>query len=120
MVPRNPDGLIKPLTPEEYLDVVYGPGFHVVLLHRGDALAQEAASNLRATDPRLGLRSVRLWACFIETPKHAELVQVVKLPQFRFFRNGHEEASRVGVMSPDEIVRNINAMLEAQREVQRR
>lgn len=120
MVSRQPHGLIKPLTPAEYLDAVYGPGFHVVLLHRGDALAQEAASNLRATNPRLGVRNVRMWACFIETPKHAELVQAVKLPQFRFFRNGHEEVSRVGVMSPDEIMHDISAMLEAQREAQQR
>jgi hypothetical protein len=120
MVSPKPDRVIKPLKPEEYLDVVYGPGYHVVLLHRGDNLAREAASNLRATDPRLGLRSVRLWVCFIETPEHAETIQVVKLPQFRFFRNGHEEDSRVGVMTTEAIAQVINAMIAKQLEAKRR
>lgn len=120
MVPRQPHGLINPLLPADYLDAVYGPGFHVVLLHCGDDLAREAASNLRAIDPHLGVRNVRLWACFIETPEHAETVQAVKLPQFRFFRNGNEAKSQVGVMSPEAIVKVVNEMLEEQRRRQRR
>ncbi len=105
--------LIKALEPAQYLDEVYEVGLHVVLLHCGDDLAREAASNLAAIEPHLhGSHAVTLWACYIETAEHAETVQVVKLPQFRFFRNGSEQRSRVGVMEPEAIREVIYAVEE--------
>lgn len=103
MVPRRISSVIKSLAPEDYLDAFYGDGIQVVLLHRGDDLALEAASNLAAVDPYLGSRRITLWACLIETAEHAKIVQVVKLPQFRFAHNGSELKSVVGVMAPESI-----------------
>lgn len=114
MVSRRTGSVIKALAPEDYLDAFYGEGIQVVLLHRGDDLAREAASNLAAVDPYLGNRKVTLWACLIETAEHAKTVQVVKLPQYRFSRNGSELKSVVGVMSSEDIRETIHA-IEARR-----
>ncbi len=100
--------MISELNPDLYLDEVYTRGLHIVLLHRGDDLFREAVSQLRAVVPRLySSDHVKMWTCQIETAEHAELIQVVKLPQVRFFRNGSEMHSHVGVMNSDAILEQI-------------
>lgn len=106
--------MIETLPPEKYLDEAYGSGVHVVLLHRTDDLYREARSQLKQAALRLqGSRGIKFWSCLVSTAEDAELIQVVKFPQFRFFRNGSESHSHVGVMDHTEIIDRVHSIGES-------
>jgi hypothetical protein len=107
--------MVKVLAASDYLDVVYERGLHVVLLYCDDdsRLGVRAVHSLEPVDSRFhGSRNVHLWVCRIETPEDAEAVQVARLPQYRFFLNGSEKHSHVGVMDSEEILHRMFAIEE--------
>ena len=107
--------MIKKLAAKDYYDAVYAKGLHVVTLYCEDhsGLSEQALRSLEPVDTRFSyINSVTLWSCKIETPEDAEAVQVVRMPQVRFFLNGSEKHSHVGIMEPEEILRKIFAIEE--------
>lgn len=102
--------MIEQLKAEDYLDVVYGRGLHVVLLYCFDdsMLWEMALRSLEPVESRFrGSRNVYLWTCLIQNEQGAESVQVVRMPQYRFFLNGSEKNSHVGVMEAEHILHRI-------------
>ena len=100
---------MEQITAQEYLDKVYGPGIHVVLIYRNeDDLYREAVSQFKLLEHRIyGSRHIHLWKCCIETPDDAATVQIVRLPQIRFFMNGSEKFSHLGVMETEMMLNRI-------------
>ena len=105
--------MIRTLMPSDYLDQAYGPGVNVVVIYNHDdiSLYRDAITQLELVDHRL--HRVRLWRCLIESPEDAELVQVVRLPQVRFFMNGSERYSHLGAMEAEAILNRIFIVEEA-------
>ncbi len=96
-----------------YIDAVYGHGLHVVVLYCEDSsgLWRRALTEISSVAGRFhDSRNVHIWGCCIATREDAENVQVVKLPQTRFFLNGSECHSEVGVMSEQQVLAKIFAI----------
>jgi Rps23 Pro-64 3,4-dihydroxylase Tpa1-like proline 4-hydroxylase len=100
---------MESLLAQAYLDTVYGPGIHVVLIYRDeDDLYREAASQFKLLEHRIyGSRHIHLWKCHIDTPEDAATVQIVRLPQIRFFMNGSERFGHLGVMEVEAMLNRI-------------
>ena len=93
--------MIKRLSPSDYHEAPYRPGTHVVLLVLPDELAVAASGPFRRTADTMP--SVTFWVVPIESPEDAEIVQAVRYPQYRFFRNGNECYCHVGLLDDDEL-----------------
>ena len=108
--------MIRDLKAADYLDHAYGPGVNIVVLYRQDDLGlyRDALTQLDLIEHHLhGSPHIHLWRCSIETPEDAEAVQVVKLPQVRFFLRGSERFSHVGVMDADVLLNRIFVIEES-------
>lgn len=100
--------MISEIGSDRYYDEAFGPGIRVVLLHIGGPLYVEARSQvLQATHRLHSLRHCRFFMCQIENENDAELIQVVKVPQLRFFRSGSEVHTNVGIMQSEDIVEKV-------------
>ena len=103
--------MIRLLLPSRYLDEVYAKGIHVVLLHTGDRLFKKSLVELDLLDRRLNDKEqIYLWECKIKTEADCIAVQACRYPQVRFFINGSEKRSRLGVMSSKELLDQIHIL----------
>jgi len=105
--------MIYDVSPDKYLDEAAQRGVVVVLLHADDTLYRRARYQLEQAEFRFHGRSYRFCCCRIKDGQEAADVQAIKFPQFRFFVNGSERSSHIGVMSTDEIAKTIFEILES-------
>ena len=69
------------------------------MLHLGDDLYREAKAEFDYIDMKIGTsRSIFLWECRVHTAEDCAAVQACRFPQFRFFVNGNERQTHVGVL----------------------
>lgn len=95
------------LAPGEYLDRLYAAGMHIVLLHVGDDLYDDAIEPYRRVARHMANGERQFWTCRIRTVDDSVAVQACRFPQYRLFRDGCETSQHVGVLDDDELVRLI-------------
>lgn len=84
----------------ELLDILEVESKAIVLLYTDDELGAEALSVATG----LGSQRVPIYAVRIEGVNDAKLLQVIKLPQYRFYRNGSEVEAFVGNIPTEDLL----------------
>jgi hypothetical protein len=105
--------MIHDVPPDQYLDEASRRGVVVVLLHVNDTMYRRARYSLEQAEYRFSGRAFRFSCCHVKDGQDAAEVQAIKFPQFRFFVNGSERSSHVGIMTDDEIAKAIFEILES-------
>jgi len=96
--------MIYALTPAEYYDRLYQPGTHVVLLHIGDDLYEDAVGPYRRVAQHLERPYRSFWVCRIRSADDGAQVQACRFPQYRLFHDGEEKAQHTGVLDDEQLV----------------
>jgi hypothetical protein len=96
---------------DELLDNIGLVRFACCCLYADDELGREAAVQFNKLAEESFHHNLRFLACLIREEEDARLLQVIKLPQFRFFKQGNEEEAIVGVTSVEELEPQLRKLL---------